>query len=71
MLKSFCFPVTIKELREFAIKLAEKFNNFLGVKNNNVSIDEEKKGLEQYGFNDDDFRLIMGDDRDWETLLTP
>ena len=57
-----------KELREFAIKLAEKFNNFLGVKNNNVSIDEEKKGLEQYGFNDDDFRLIMGDDGNYRVV---
>ena len=57
-----------KELREFAIKLAEKFNNFLGVKNNNVSIDEEKEGLEQYGFNDDDFKLIMGDDGNYRVV---
>ena len=57
-----------KELREFAIKLAEKFNNFLGLKNNNVSIDEEKEGLEQYGFNDDDFKLIMGDDGNYRVV---
>ena len=57
-----------KELREFAIKLAEKFNNFLGFKNNNVSIDEEKKGLEQYGFNDDDFKLIEGDDGNYRVV---
>ena len=57
-----------KELREFAIKLAEKFNNFLGFKNNNVSIDEEKEGLEQYGFNDDDFKLIMGDDGNYRVV---
>ena len=57
-----------KELREFAIKLAEKFNNFLGVKNNNVSIDEEKKGLEKYGFNDDDFKLIEGDDGNYRVV---
>ena len=57
-----------KELREFAIKLAEKFNNFLGVKNNNVSIDEEKEGLEHYGFNDDDFKLIMGDDGNYRVV---
>ena len=57
-----------KELIEFAIKLAEKFNNFLGFKNNNVSIDEEKEGLEQYGFNDDDFKLIMGDDGNYRVV---
>ena len=57
-----------KELREFAIKLGEKFNNFLGLKNNNVSIDEEKEGLEQYGFNDDDFKLIMGDDGNYRVV---
>ena len=57
-----------KELREFAIKLAEKFNNFLGVKNNNASIDDEKEGLEQYGFNDDDFKLIMGDDGNYRVV---
>ena len=57
-----------KDLREFALKLAEKFNNFLGVKNNNVSIDEEKEGLEQYGFNDDDFKLIMGDDGNYRVV---
>ena len=57
-----------KELREFAIKLAEKFNNFLGVKNNNVSIDEEKERLEQYGFNDDDFKLIKGDDGNYRVV---
>ena len=57
-----------KELREFAIKLAEKFNNLIGVKNNNASIDDEKEGLEQYGFNDDDFKLIMGDDGNYRVV---
>ena len=57
-----------KELREFAIKLAEKFNNLIGVKNNNASIDEEKEGLEQYGFNDNDFKLIMGDDGNYRVV---
>ena len=47
-----------KELGEYAIQLKEKFDNLLGIKRDNiVPIEEEKTGLEQYGFNNEDFDL--------------
>ena len=58
-----------KELGEYAIQLKEKFDNLLGIKRDNiVSIEEEKTGLEQYGFNNEDFDLIMGDDGNYRVV---
>ena len=56
-----------KELRDFAINLKKKFDNLLGG-GENISIEDEKTGLEQYGFNDDDFDLIMGDDGNYRVV---
>ena len=58
-----------KELGEYAIQLKEKFDNLLGIKRDNiVPIEEEKTGLEQYGFNNEDFDLIMGDDGNYRVV---
>ena len=56
-----------KELRDFAINLKKKFDNLLGG-GENISIEDEKKGLEQYGFNDDDFDLIKGEDGNYRIV---
>ena len=56
-----------KELRDFAINLKKKFDNLLGG-GENISIEDEKTGLEQYGFNEDDFDLIMGDDGNYRVV---
>ena len=56
-----------KELRDFAINLKKKFDNLLGG-GENISIEDEKTGLEQYGFNDDDFDLIMGEDGNYRVV---
>ena len=56
-----------KELRDFAINLKKKFDNLLGG-GENISIEDEKKGLEQYGFNDDDFDLIKGEDGNYRVV---
>jgi len=56
-----------KELRDFAINLKKKFDNLLGG-GENISIEDEKTGLEQYGFNDDDFDLIKGEDGNYRVV---
>jgi len=56
-----------KELGDFAINLKKKFDNLLGG-GENISIEDEKKGLEQYGFNDDDFDLIKGEDGNYRVV---
>ena len=60
-----------EELRQFAIELKEKFDNFLlGKKKTrgNISAEEEKKGLNQYGFDDDKYDLIMGEDGNYRVV---
>ena len=54
-------------MRDFAINLKKKFDNLLGG-GENISIEDEKKGLEQYGFNDDDFDLIKGEDGNYRVV---
>jgi len=56
-----------KELRDFAINLKKKFDNLLGG-GENIPIEDEKKGLEQYGFDDDKYDLIMGDDGNYRVV---
>ena len=51
-----------KELRDFAIELKKKFDNLLLGTRGNVPIEQEKTGLEKYGFNDEDYDLKMGED---------
>jgi len=57
-----------EELRQFAIELKEKFDNLLLGTRGNVPIEEEKKGLEQYGFEEDKYDLIMGDDGNYRIV---
>ena len=45
------------------VDLKKKFDNLLGG-GENISIEDEKKGLEQYGFNDDDFEF-----NPWEKMV--
>ena len=57
-----------EELRQFAIELKKKFDNLLLGTRGNVPIEEEKKGLEQYGFDEDKYDLIMGDDGNYRVV---
>ena len=57
-----------KELRDFAINLKKKFDNLLGT-GGNVPIEQEKTGLEKYGFNDEDYNLEMQEDGTYK--ITP
>tara|TARA_B100001989_G_C24535825_1_gene464326 strand:- start:202 stop:1092 length:891 start_codon:yes stop_codon:yes gene_type:complete len=58
-----------KELQDFAIELKKKFDNILLGTRGNVSIEEEKAGLEKYGFNDEDYNLEMQEDGTYK--ITP
>ena len=54
-------------MRDFAIELKKKFDNLLGG-GENIPIEDEKRGLEQYGFDDDKYDLIMGDDGNYRVV---
>ena len=58
-----------KELRDFAIELKKKFDNLLLGTRGNVPIEQEKTGLEKYGFNDEDYNLEMQEDGNYK--ITP
>ena len=58
-----------KKLGEQALELKKKFENMLGVSRGNISVEEEKKGLEKYGFNENDYNLEMQDDGTYK--ITP
>lgn len=58
-----------KELQDFAIELKKKFDNILLGTRGNIPIEQEKKGLEQYGFNDEDYNLEMQEDGTYK--ITP
>ena len=55
-----------KELRDFAIELKKKFDNLLLGTRGNIPIEEEKTGLEKYGYNEEDYDLIMGEDGNYK-----
>ena len=60
-----------KKISEKAIELKEKFKNLLTGNQNkkeNIPIEEEKKGLEKYGFDDEKFDLIMGEDGNYRVV---
>ncbi len=57
-----------KELQDFAIELKKKFDNILLGTRGNIPIEEEKKGLEQYGFDEDKYELIMGEDGNYKVV---
>ena len=57
-----------KELRNFAIELKNKFDNLLLGTRGNIPIEQEKTGLEKYGYNDEDYDLIMGDDGNYRVV---
>lgn len=56
-----------KELEQFAINLKKKFDEILTGRN--IPIEQEKEGLEQYGFNDEDYDLEMQEDGNYK--ITP
>ena len=58
----------VKKLTDFAKELKEKFDNLILGTRGNVSIEEEKTGLEKYGFNEEDYDLIMGEDGNYEVV---
>ena len=58
-----------KELQDFAIELKQKFDNILLGTRGNIPIEEEKTGLEKYGFNDEDYNLEMQEDGTYK--ITP
>ena len=58
-----------KELQDFAIELKKKFDNILLGTRGNVPIEQEKAGLEKYGFNDEDYNLEMQEDGNYK--ITP
>ena len=55
-------------LKEQAIEIKEKFENLLGARRGNVDIETEKENLEQYGFDDEKFDLIMGEDGNYRIV---
>ena len=55
-------------LKEQAIEIKEKFENLLGARRSNVDIETEKENLEQYGFDDEKFDLIMGEDGNYRIV---
>ena len=56
-----------KELGQFAINLKKKFDEILTGRN--IPIEQEKEGLEKYGFNDEDYNLEMQEDGTYK--ITP
>ena len=56
-----------KELGQFAINLKKKFDEILTGRN--IPIEQEKEGLEKYGFNDEDYNLEMQEDGNYK--ITP
>ena len=58
-----------KELQDFAIELKKKFENILLGTRGNVPIEQEKAGLEKYGFNEEDYNLEMQEDGNYK--ITP
>ena len=58
-----------KELQDFAIELKKKFDNILLGTRGNVPIEQEKAGLEKYGFNEEDYNLEMQEDGNYK--ITP
>ena len=57
-----------EELRLFAIELKKKFDNLLLGTRGNIPIEQEKTGLEKYGFNEDEYDLIMGEDGNYKVV---
>ena len=57
-----------KELQDFAIELKKKFENILLGTRGNIPIEEEKTGLEKYGFDDEKYDLIMGEDGNYRVV---
>ena len=57
-----------EELRQFAIELKKKFDNLLLGTRGNIPIEQEKIGLEKYGFDEDKYDLIMGEDGNYKVV---
>ena len=57
-----------EELRQFAIELKKKFDNLLLGTRENIPIEQEKTGLEKYGFDEDKYDLIMGEDGNYKVV---
>ena len=57
-----------EELRQFAIELKKKFDNLLLGTRGNIPIEQEKTGLEKYGYNEDEYDLIMGEDGNYRVV---
>lgn len=55
-------------LKEQAIEIKEKFENLLGARRGNVDIETEKENLKKYGFDDEKFDLIMGEDGNYRIV---
>ena len=60
--------VKFEELRQFAIELKKKFDNLLLGTRENIPIEQEKTGLEKYGFDEDKYDLIMGEDGNYKVV---